>query len=747
MKKPRRARPSDTALDRTRVLEALTSAGRETPTRDLARVLGVKGEDRRKLKAIVRELEAEGAVARTSRRNYASTDAPAGTTVIEAVGLDQDGDLLARATGAEGLYGPTFRVRTRRGMPALGVGDRALARLSRSEDGREAFVIKALPKGPAEVLGVFTAGPGGGMVAPADRKVRGPLFVAQSQTKGAKDGDLVVCSIEVARRTGPARALVHEVIGRADDPRAASILAIHAHRIPMGFSPEEEAQAGAARPATLGKRLDLRATPLVTIDPADARDHDDAVFAEADDDPKNPGGWRILVAIADVAHYVTPASPLDRGALMRGNSVYFPDRVVPMLPERLSADLCSLKEGEDRACLAVEMRFNARGEKIAHRFSRALMRSAASLEYGQVQRAIDGAPDDICEPLMAGVIAPLWQAYQTIAKARDARGPLNLSADEYRVRFAQDGSVAAITKRESHETNRLIEEMMIQANVCAAETLEEKACALVYRVHDEPSAEKIAALADFLPTIGLKWTKGERITTKRFNALLTLARDADTAEMVNEMVLRSQMQAIYAPANIGHFGLNLAKYAHFTSPIRRYADLVVHRALIRALKLGTDGLTDGEIARLQQTAEIITTTERKAMAAERDAKDRYVASFLADRQGAEFEARVTGVTRAGLFVRLNDIGADGLAPLSMLGAERYRHDAPAQRIIGEHSGDYFHLGQKLRVRLVEATPISGGLLFEVLSDAVGGSAETRKRGRRLRDDQIHRGPPRRGRGR
>jgi ribonuclease R len=734
VKRPRRAKSGDAVLDRARVLEALTGAGRETAARDLYRILGVKGEDRRKLKALMRELEAEGAIARTRRRDFAATDEPPQTTVVEAIGLDEHGELLARAAGRDGLYGPIYQLRARRG-PALGVGERALARLGEGPDGRVALIIKTLPRVASSVLGAYRAGPGGGMVEPADRKVRGPLFVAAAQAKGAQDGDLVLCEIEQARRTGPPRAIIQEVIGRADDPRAASILAIHAHRIPIGFTPEEEAQAATAAPARLGKRTDLRTIPLVTIDPPDARDHDDAVFAEPCDDPNNKGGWRVIVAIADVAHYVTPGSPLDRGALLRGNSVYFPDRVAPMLPERLSADLCSLRAGEDRACLAVEMRFTARGEKISHRFSRALMRSAARLEYAQVQRAIDGAPDPDLAPLMDGVIQPLWQAYRAISKARDERAPLNLAADEYRVRFAPDGRVAAIEKRPSHETNRLIEEMMIQANVCAAETLEARKTRLIYRVHDEPSAEKIAALADFLPTIGLRWAKGERITTRRFNALLALAGEGDTAEMVNEMVLRSQMQAIYAPDNIGHFGLNLARYAHFTSPIRRYADLVVHRALIRALDLGGDGLRDADIASLARTAETITAAERKAMAAERDAKDRYVASFLADRQGCEFDARVTGVTRAGLFVRLAEIGADGLAPMSLLGRERFRHDAAAQRIIGEHSGDYFHLGQRLRVRLVEATPVSGGLLFEVLSEARRATAETRKRGRRLRDDR------------
>ena len=257
---------------------------------------------------------------------------------------------------------------------------------------------------------------------------------------------------------------------------------------------------------------------------------------------------------------------------------------------------------------------------------------------------------------------------------------------------------------------------MIQANVCAAETLEQKKTPLIYRVHDTPSQEKMLALADFLSTIGMSWNKGEPPRTDRFNRLLEQTRDTPHGEIVNEVVLRTQMQAHYSPDNIGHFGLNLARYAHFTSPIRRYADLVVHRALIRAEKLGDDGLTDKDAVRLQETAEHITAAERRAMAAERDATDRYVAAFLADRIGAEFEGRITGVTRFGLFIRLEDTGADGLAPVSSLGDEYFVHDDRAHALVGERSGARWRLGREVTVRLTEATPITGGLLFEMLSE-------------------------------
>ena len=473
--------------------------------------------------------------------------------------------------------------------------------------------------------------------------------------------------------------------------------------------------------------------PLVTIDPIDARDHDDAVYAEPDEDPANPDGWIVWVAIADVAAYVRPSTSLDREARDKGNSVYFPDRVEPMLPERLSNGLCSLRQGENRACLAVRMVFNRSGDKIGHRFVRGLMRSAAKLAYEHAQSAIDGEVSDVTGPLLEPVLKPLWAAYACIGQARDRRSPLDIESSERKIEISPEGEVLSIRPRERLTAHRLIEEFMIQANVCAAETLEaptkgQKRPALIYRIHDTPSQEKVQSLADFLATIAINWSKGEAPRTDRLNRLLIQTKEGPHAEIVNEVVLRSQMQAVYSPDNIGHFGLNLARYAHFTSPIRRYADLVVHRALIRALGLGTDGLTDEEIARLRETAESITASERRAMAAEREATDRYVAAFLADRVGAEFDGRITGVTRFGLFVRLGEIGADGLAPVSSLGDEYFVHDDKAHCLIGERSGKRWRLGARVRVKLLEATPITGGLLFEVLSEpepALPGAARPR----------------------
>ena len=641
--------------------------------------------------------------------------------VVDVVEKDADGDLFVKLVKA---HADSQAVRLAPGagevaVGAPGLGDRLLVRFEVLENGeREARLIKRLGQSAHRILGVVRKSRGEVRVEPVDRRTKESLLLVPGESAALHDGDLVLAQIGGAsdRPHGPKRGKVIETVGREDDPRAASLIAIHTHGVPTGFSDAAEAEARSAQPPTLAGRTDLRHLPLVTIDPPDARDHDDAVFAEPDNDPKNPGGWIAWVAIADVASYVRPGSALDVDARDKGNSVYFPDRVEPMLPETLSAGLCSLLEREGRACMAVRMVFDARGRKVGHRFVRGLMRSAAKLSYEQAQTAIDGAPDDATGPLMEAVLTPLWAAYAVLKAGREARSPLAIESAERRIVIGADGHVASITPRAALEAHKLIEEFMIQANVCAAQTLEQRRTPLIYRIHDAPSAEKLQNLADFLATLAIPWTKGETVRTDRFNRLLDQTRGGAHAEIVNEVVLRTQMQAQYSPDNIGHFGLNLDRYAHFTSPIRRYADLIVHRALIRALGLGGDGLSDDDIKHLKETAEHITATERRAMAAERDAVDRYVAAFLADRVGATFGGRITGVTRFGLFVRLSETGADGLVPVSSLGGEFFVHDDRTHALVGQRTGERWRLGRRVEVKLKEATPITGGLLLEMLSD-------------------------------
>jgi ribonuclease R len=440
------------------------------------------------------------------------------------------------------------------------------------------------------------------------------------------------------------------------------------------------------------------------------------VFAEPDPNPNNQGGFVVIVAIADVAAYVTPGSALDKEARLRGNSVYFPDRVVPMLPETISNDLCSLKEGEARACIAVRMVFDKDGVKKSHRFFRGLMRSAASLSYEQAQSAIDGRPDDATGPLLETVLRPLWGAYGALTRERAKRAPLDLDLPERKILLNEEGRVRGIATPPRLDAHRLIEEFMIAANVAAAELLEAKRTPLIYRVHDAPSKEKLAALGEFLATLNLNLPKAGTLKPAQFNRILADTRASPNSELISEVVLRSQAQAEYTPSNFGHFGLNLRRYAHFTSPIRRYADLVVHRAIIRSLGLGKDGLTDHEIEELQEIAQFISVTERRAMLAERETSDRLIAAFLADRIGSRFQARVSGMVRTGLFVRLKETGADGFVPASSIGSEFYYHDEVRQALIGEETGAAFQLGDSVEVRLVEAIPTAGALRFEMLSE-------------------------------
>jgi ribonuclease R len=725
--------PPNEPLTRERVLEAIRKSGGKAQKRDIAAELGITSDQKKELRGILRELEESGALGRTGRKSYADANALPESGVMDILDRDHDGELIARMRGPEGYFGPSVRVapgeaRRMIGEAAIGVGDRVLARIQRGDDGEfEARIVKRLGQSAHRILGVYRAHKderaakfGGGRVEPADRKARYPLIIDAQHVNDAKDGDLVFVEMRTSgreRHGGPKFGIVKEVIGRESDPRAASILAMHTHGITEGFSAEEEAQATAAKKPTLSGRTDLRQVPLITIDPEDARDHDDAVYAEPDTDEKNKGGWRVWVAIADVSAYVTAGSPLDRGAWRRANSTYFPDRVAPMLPESLSADLCSLREHEDRACLAVEMIFDRDGRKVRHKFVRGLMRSAAKLSYEQAQAAIDGKPNEKTQPLLETILKPLWAAYACAWRGREARQPLDIDAPEHKIIF-KDDKVVGVKRRERFDAHKLIEEFMIQANVCAAETLEQKSRPLIYRVHDQPSETKIAALTDFLPTVEMSWSKGQTITAGRFNRILHLAQESPNKDIINEVILRTQSQAIYSPDNIGHFGLNLARYAHFTSPIRRYADLTVHRALIRALKLGEDGASDKDESRYVETADHITQAERKSMAAERDATARYISAFLADRVGATFEGRVTGVTRFGLFIRLDETQADGLAPISTLGNERWIHDEAAHALVGEQSGERFPLGMRVEVRLDEATPISGGLVFTLLSDSL-----------------------------
>ncbi|WP_113911919.1 ribonuclease R [Roseovarius dicentrarchi] len=706
----------------------------ENPTlaakRDIAKAFGIKGAAKIDLKRLLRELEDEGHLAKR-KKTYREPDRLPPVSVLEVIGPDAGGDLLARPLEWQGDGPePTILLVLRGSDPALGAGERILGKLIQVKGETHQYegrLIRRIGHNPQKVLGIFRKGTEGGRILPIDKGQALEWMVEPAATGGAKDGELVE-----AERSGPKgrmglpRARILARLGDPSAPRAVSLIAIHQHGIPDDFPDAVIAEADAMTPAGLEGREDLRDLPLVTIDPWDARDHDDACYAHADDAPDNEGGHVIWVAIADVAHYVTPGSALDAEARNRGNSSYFPDRVVPMLPDRLSGDLCSLHEGVPRACIAVRMRIDEFGEKIDQTFHRAIMRSDASLNYQEVQAAQDGAPNDKCAPLMEEVIAPLYAAYDALKIARKHRQPLDLDLPERKVILSDEGKVLSVNFTERLDAHKLIEEFMVLANVAAAETLAAKKSPLLYRVHEEPPIEKLDALREVAEAAGLVLAKGQVLKTSHINALLHGAADTDHAEQINMSTLRAMTQAYYSPANFSHFGLALMAYAHFTSPIRRYADLIVHRALISAHGWGDDGLSRAEIDQLEATAQHISETERRSMMAERDTNDRYLAAFLSERVGEEFSGRISGIASFGAFVKLDETGADGLIPMRSIGHEYFVHDAGSATLMGSESGRIIRLGQSVTVKLAEALPVTGGIALELVS--VEGKAMPQGRG-------------------
>jgi ribonuclease R len=723
-----KAHTSSALPSREDLVAFIANAPGKVGKREIAQAFNIKGGDRIWLKQMLKDLEIEGAVDRRGKRVHKAGQLPP-MVMADIIKRDRDGELIAVPTEwDEEEHGsiPTILImparKPRPGMPVAGVGDRALLRVDPLKPGDihryAGRVTKILAKKQAQVLGIFRSMPeGGGRLIPVEKKSREQeIQINPGDEAGAQDGDLIAASIVKHGRYGLPHAKVKERLGSVKSEKAVSLIAIHAHSIPNEFPKAVIDEAEAAKPAALQGREDWRELPLITIDPADAKDHDDAVHAAPDPDPNNAGGYILTVAIADVAAYVRPGSAMDREAQERGNSVYFPDRVVPMLPERISNNLCSLRPREDRPALAVRMVIGPDGRKIRHSFHRVMMRSAEKLSYQQAQAAIDGRPDEVTKPILDTVLKPLWAGYALVKKARDIREPLYLDLPERKIVLKPDGTVDRVFVPERLEAHRLIEEFMILANVAAAEALEKAQSDLIYRVHDEPTLEKMRSLSEVLASIGLKLPTQGALRPELFNRILRSVEGSEHQLFINEVVLRSQSQAEYSAENYGHFGLNLKRYAHFTSPIRRYADLIVHRALISGLKLGKDGLPpDTTRAELIEISAKISAAERRAMAAERETIDRLIAHFLADRIGATFEGQISGVTKAGLFIKLRETGADGFVPAATIGDDYYRFDEKTHSMRGEHTGETYRLGDKVEVKLVEAAPVAGALRFELLT--------------------------------
>ena len=726
----KRPAPQPQLPTEAQVLDFIQSSPAIVGKREISRHFDVKGADKIGLKALLKRMEEKGLLAKRARKLIDRSSLPP-VTVLEVIGTDKDGEAYAEPVEwDERQAGKPPHVVIEGAEKAPRKGDRVLAKIQPSKDGRYKFrgrVIKLLSDRSNKVLGVFRVQVGfGARIIPVDKKARHELQVKKGDENGAVDGELVEAEIVKDRGHGLPMARVRERLGNMNDQRNISLIAINHHGIPNDFPARVLEESEKLKPFSREGRTDLRQVPLLTIDPRDARDHDDAVWGEIDE---TTGGANIIVAIADVAAYVRSGTALDREARIRGNSVYFPDRVVPMLPERISNDLCSLREKEERPALACFMSFDKSGRKTKHRFERVIMRSSAKLSYEEAQAAIDGQANDKTETLLNGVLKPLWAAYGVLLKGRNAREPLELDLPERKLVLDAHGLIERVVTPLRLDAHKLVEEFMIQANVAAAEELENRKTPLIFRVHDQPSEEKVRALAEFLRTVNMALPLGQIMRPKHFNKLLKEVEGKDYQHVVNEVVLRTQAQAIYSPENKGHFGLSLRRYAHFTSPIRRYADLIVHRALVTSLGFGADGLSADDIARLPETAEMISDAERRAMAAERETIDRLIAAFLSKHTGATFRGRIGGVVSAGLFVKLDDNGADGFVPVTTLGREYFVYDKARHALIGERSGDTYQMGDRLEVKLIEATPVSGGMRFEVVSEGKEGKPANRRAAR------------------
>lgn len=730
-KGPKRPQPAGLP-SREQILRFIEDSSGAVGKREIAKHFALRGADKIALKALLKDMTDEGIVDMAPGRAFHKHGGLPRVTVLRIAALEGD-TVWAVPDRWEGASPPPrLRVMEKGRRGALGVGDRILARTEERGNGHVAHPMKKLQSGGESIIGVLVTdtGPGGKLMTllrPVDKRSRFDFVVAD--IGDAKDGDLV--RAELSGRGLATKARVVDRIGDPFAPRSLSMIAIAKHEIPHVFGDEtlSEAERVAALPLTADGREDLRDLPIVAIDPTDARDHDDAVWAIADDDPGNKGGWKAIVAIADVSFYVRADGALDREARRRGNSVYFPDRVVPMLPETLSAGVCSLKAGEDRAAMACHLTVDRHGKVTSWRFTRALVRLRANIAYERAQAAFDaGEPDKGWDADILPALRNLWGCWTLLAKARAARAPLDLDLPERQVILDEKGGIAEIRVRERLDAHRLIEDYMIAANVAAAKALEAKKSPVMYRIHEPPSREKLVSLKDYLETFEQNFALGQVITPAVFNRLIDGFSGDDRLPEIMEAILRSQTQAYYGPANSGHFGLALGSYAHFTSPIRRYADLLVHRALVDAWRLEVPGKPKGLPERtglgeadrkgLSRIGEAISALERRAMEAERETIDRYVAAYLATKVGEVVPARITGVQPFGFFATVDGLGGDGLVPVSTLGSERFFYDEAARSLDSEHGRVSYTVGQRLELRLMEANPISGALRFE-LPDADG----------------------------
>ncbi len=758
-------RPSSGLPTPKQILDFIAQSGAPAGKREIARAFSLTGHEKILLKALLKDMADEGLIDSAPGRAFHKSGGVPKVTVLRVVSVE-DGQVLATPEGWHAdTPAPRLRVIERGRRSALTLGDRILARTEEAGAGHVAHVMKKLERSADLVLGVVRADGDRLFLSPVDKRERREFAI--TDLADAQPGDLVLA--EPGGRAPRFTARVDAVLGDPFAPRSFSMIAIHKHGLRDEFRSEAIDEATEVATRELGPREDLTHLPIVAIDPEDARDHDDAIWAQARAD----GGWDAIVAIADVSFYVRPGSELDREARARGNSIYFPDRVVPMLPHELSSDICSLKQGKVRAALACHLVVGADGALKSWRFSRAKICVAANIAYENAQAAMDaftaknavrpepveglhsaslnekdspstrsGRTDFGFEPgLVKDALLPLWDCWTALLAARNRREPLELDLPERRVVLDEKGRIMSVAPRERLDAHRLVEDYMIAANVAAAKALEKKKAPVMYRIHEAPGREKLVALKDYLATFDVEFALGQVVKPATFNHILARVGDHDARPEIMEQVLRTQMQARYGPEPLGHFGLALPSYAHFTSPIRRYADLLVHRALVSSYQLGEGGLPGSDAENFAPIGEAISMFERRAMEAERETVDRYVAAFLADRVGQILPCRISGVQSFGFFATVEGLGGDGLVPAAILGSEYFRYDEKARALIGDETGTTFRQGQKLELKLAEANPASGALKFELPEGKYGGAPRREARGN-ARRDRVRGGPSR-----
>ena len=711
------------------VLGELRIAGRPLEIDELARRLGLRGKSgRARLDRELDQLTQRGEILRNRRGELCLRERL--PVVIGTVSGHRDGHGLVIP---EDLSAPVFL--PPRQMREVMHGDRVAVRTTGTDRrGRpEGVVVEVLERGTHEVVGRLYEEEGIGFVVPDNPRVAHRVLVPHSHRAGARPGQVVLLRIvEQPSRTAQPLGHVTRVLGDHGAPGMETEIAIHSHGLPFEFPRKVSAEAAhlgtSVSAAARRGREDLRSLPLVTIDGEDARDFDDAVYAE-----RVRGGWRLLVAIADVAHYVGSGSALDHEALNRGTSVYFPNRVLPMLPEALSNGLCSLKPDVDRLCLACEMRISAHGKVTRSRFFEAVIHSAARLTYTDVAaylaRPETGYSDRI------GALGPhldaLSELYRALHRARRERGALDFDTPEIKARFDEEGRIAALVEYGRNDAHRLIEECMIAANVEAAKFLQKHRIPTLFRVHGRPEEDRLQKLRDFLAGFGITLPRaGDELAPGDLAAILERIADAEEARLIETVVVRSLPQAVYQPENIGHFGLALPQYTHFTSPIRRYPDLVVHRGLRHVLNGGAaEEFAPAEA--MKPLGHECSTKERRADEATRDAMSWLKCEYMIDKIGEEFDALVTGVVDFGLFVQLRGLQVDGLVHVSALGLDYFNRDESGFRLVGARSGRVYRLGDHLRVRLVNVIIDERKIDFE-LADRAEGAARRTSRGPRRR---------------